>query len=394
MAEQQWLTEKHYLVCPKGVMFKQMKVMSQRHVMFSGNLAATTADTMIGNAFMCMGNLAVAAAPVSALQSKAVAFMVAPGIGLPRIGIPPQLLLFASGAGMVKCNLSALTRVWIDSSPNLVINHHEGLVVGQSKLLCPSEAAMIEAKETFWEAMISTSHNNVGHIASFAFGFLAGRGLGNITGGQAGAPAMYDPASLFGGMNLMSRSANGSAVFSGGAGEVWNSNEKQNGDKLQASGAELTLAIFAAKGSSLTCFPAGTIVHTNNGLLPIEEVRTDELLWTANELSGERELKPIKEIHRRTTLTMMVVELANGTIFEVTPDHRVLTKGEWREIQELNPGDELENIVGEPVAIKHTGSIIRSAVVYNFSVRDNENYFVTEEGILVHNASYTQPAIF
>jgi len=367
MAEQQWLTEKHYLVCPKGVMFKQMKVMSQRHVMFSGNLAATTADTMIGNAFMCMGNLAVAAAPVSALQSKAVAFMVAPGIGLPRIGIPPQLLLFASGAG---------------------------LVVGQSKLLCPSEAAMIEAKETFWEAMISTSHNNVGHIASFAFGFLAGRGLGNITGGQAGAPAMYDPASLFGGMNLMSRSANGSTMFSGGAGEVWNSNENQNGDKLQASGAELTLAIFAAKGSSLTCFPAGTIVHTNNGLLPIEEVRTDELLWTANELSGERELKPIKEIHRRTTLTMMVVELANGTIFEVTPDHRVLTKGEWREIQELNPGDELENIVGEPVAIKHTGSIIRSAVVYNFSVRDNENYFVTEEGILVHNASYTQPAIF
>ena len=105
--ELQWLTEKHYLVCPKGVMFKQMKVMSQRQVSFSGHLAATTADTMMGNAFMCMGNLAVAAPPVSALQSKAVAVMVAPGIGLPRIGIPPQLLLFASGAGMVKCNLSA-----------------------------------------------------------------------------------------------------------------------------------------------------------------------------------------------------------------------------------------------------------------------------------------------
>ncbi|MDB4919071.1 Hint domain-containing protein [Mucilaginibacter sp.] len=91
---------------------------------------------------------------------------------------------------------------------------------------------------------------------------------------------------------------------------------------------------------------------------------------------------------------MMVVELQNGTIFEVTPDHRFLTKGEWREIQELYPGDELENIVGEPVAIKNTGSITRSAVVYNFSVWDNENYFVTEEGVLVHNASYNEPAIF
>jgi hypothetical protein len=394
MAQQQWLTEKHYLVCPKGVMFKQMKVMSQRHVSFSGHLAATTADTMIGNAFMCMGNLAVAAAPVSALQSKAVAFMVAPGIGLPRIGVPPQLLLFASGAGMVKCNLSALTRVWIDSSPNLVINHHEGLVVGQSKLLCPSEAAMIEARETFWEAMVTSSHHNVGHIASFAFGFLAGRGLGNMSGGQAGAPAMYDPASLFGGMNLMSRSVNGSSMFPGPANDVWNSNEKRNGDKLQSSGAELTLAIFAAKGSSLTCFPAGTIVHTSNGLLPIEHITTADLLWTVNELTGERQLKPIKEIHRRTTLTMMVVELQNGTLFEVTPDHRFLTKGEWREIRELNPGDELENIVAEPVAIKNAGSITRNVVVYNFSVWDNENYFVTEEGVLVHNASYTEPAIF
>lgn len=390
MAEQQWLTEKHYLVCPKGVMFKQMKVTSQRHVSFSGHLAATTADTMIGNAFMCMGNLAIAAAPVSALQSKAVAFMVAPGIGLPRIGVPPQLLLFASGQGMVKCNLSAMTRIWIDSSPNLVINHHEGLVVGQSKLLCPSETAMIEAKETFWEAMTSTSHNNVGHIASFAFSFSAGRGLGNMIAAQGGNDAMFDPASLFGNMSVISRSVNGSAMFSAQT-DAWGSEEKQNGDKLQASGIELTLAIFAAKGSSLTCFPAGTIVHTNNGLLPIEEVTANDLLWTVNELIGERELKPIKEIHRRTTLTMIVVELQNGILFEVTPDHRFLTNGRWREIKDLKPADELENIVGQAVKIKHIESMSRNAVVYNFSVYDNENYFVTDEGILVHNASYNQP---
>ncbi|MEN0054578.1 MAG: Hint domain-containing protein [Mucilaginibacter sp.] len=390
MAEQQWLTEKHYLVCPKGVMFKQMKVTSQRQVSFSGHLAATTADTMIGNAFMCMGNLAIAAAPVSALQSKAVAFMVAPGIGLPRVGVPPQLLLFASGQGMVKCNLSAPTRIWIDSSPNLVINHHEGLVVGQSKMLCPSETAMIDAKETFWEAMTSTSHNNVGHIASFAFSFLAGRGLGNMIAAQGGGPAMFNPASLFSNMSVMSRSVNGSAMFSAQA-DDWNTEEKQNADKLQASGMELTLAIFAAKGSSLTCFPAGTIVHTNNGLLPIEAVTINELLWTANELTGERELKPIKELHRRTTLTMMVVELESGTLFEVTPDHRFLTHGEWREIRELKPTDELENIVGQQVKIKNIESMTRNAVVYNFSVYDNENYFVTDDGILVHNASYTQP---
>jgi hypothetical protein len=386
MAQEQWLTEKHYLVCPKGVMFKQMKVMSQRHVFFSGHLAATTADTMIGNAFMCMGMLAAAAPPVSVLQSKAVALMVAPGIGLPRMGIPPQIMMFASGPGMAKCNLSAPTRKWVASSPNLVINHQGGLVVGQSKLLCPSEAVMIEAKETFWEAMVTSSHHNAGHIASFAFGFLAGRGLGTMK--RSSESANYDPASLFGFMNLISRNVSGSSVFSGSADEIWNGEEKRNADKMQDSGAELTLAIFAAKGSSLTCFPAGTLVHTNIGLIPIEDVSISELLWTVNEITGERELKPIKELHRRTTLRMTVVELGNGLIFEVTPDHCFFSNKEWREIEQLAQGDEIENIVGETTIIKNTGTIFKTAVVYNFSVCDNENYFVTTEGVLVHNASY------
>ncbi|WP_293305100.1 hypothetical protein, partial [Pedobacter sp. UBA5917] len=31
------------------------------------------------------------------------------------------------------------------------------------------------------------------------------------------------------------------------------------------------------------------------------------------------------------------------------------------------------------------GFISKSAIVYNFDVQDNENYFVTEDGVLVHN---------
>lgn len=395
MAESQWLTEKHYLVCPKGVMFKQMKVNSQRQVSFSGHLAATSADTMIGNSFMCMGNLAVAAPPVSVLQAKAVAVLVAPAIGLPRIGIPPQLMLFASGQGMMKCNLSAVARIWIDSSPNLVINHHQGLVVGQSKLLCPPEAAIIEIKETFWAAMMSTSHHKVGHIANFSFGFLAGRGLGNMSSTQAGDKAPFNPASLFGKMSTMSRGLSGTSVSGADSGQSdhWTSDEKDNSDKLLASGLELTIAMFAAKGASLTCFPTGTLVHTSNGLLPIEEIQTGALLWTVNETSGQRELKPVKEVHRRTTLSMMVVEMENGILFEVTPDHRFFSDGDWQEIQDLQAGDELENITGDRLRIKNIGLFSRSAVVYNFSVRHNENYFVTEEGLLVHNATYITSAI-
>ncbi len=108
---------------------------------------------------------------------------------------------------------------------------------------------------------------------------------------------------------------------------------------------------------------------------------------------GQRELKPVKEVHRRTTLSMIVVEMENGILFEVTPDHRFFSGGEWQEIQDLQPGDELENITGDLLIIKNIGLFSRSAVVYNFSVRDNENYFVTEEGLLVHNATYITSAI-
>lgn len=388
MMENQWLTEKHYLVCPKGVMFKQMKVTSQRKVSFSGHLAATTADTMTGNAFMCMGMMAATAAPVSVLQSKAIAFMAAPGIGMPRIGIPPQVLLFAGSAGMTKCSLSSPSRKWINSSPNLVISKHQALVVGQSKMLCPTEGVMVETKETFWEAMTSTSRYNTGHIASFAFGFLAGRGLGTMASSQSQDTA-NDPLSLFSRMNSISRLVNGSAVFNESAGEADAAKEeKRAASRLQGSGVEMTLAIFAAKGASLTCFPAGTIVHTGNGLLPVEEITTVMLLWTMNELTLERELKKIKALHRRFTLTMMVIEMENGVIFEVTPDHRFMVNGHWREVRHLAAGDDLENIVGQPTQIRNIEMLRRNAVVYNFSMFDNENYFVTGEGILVHNASY------
>lgn len=386
--EQQWLTEKHYLVCPKGVMFKQMKVMSQRQTYFSGYLAATTLDTMTGNAFMCMGNLAVAAPPVSALQSKAVAVMSFPGAGLPRMGIPPNLLLFASGLGTVKCNLSAPMRKWVGASPNLSINGSQALVVGQSTMVCPSEAAIIEAKDTFWQAMTSTAHRNLGNIASFAYNLLAGRGLGTMSSGQQGAPVMFDPASLSGAASMLSRNVNGTAVFSGKADEVWAGNDHQHNNNLQRSGTELTLAIFAARGATLTCFPAGTPVHTNNGLLAIEKVTQDMLLWTMNEATGEREMKPVKEIHKRTALQMMVFELESGTIFEVTPDHRFMTNDGWKEAAQLQAGDVLESITGEPLPVRNAGTMTRSAIVYNFSMYDNENYFVTEEGVLVHNASY------
>ena len=400
----QWLTEKHYLVCPKGAMFKQMKVTSQTDATFSGNLAATTGDTMKANVFICLGSMAFMAGAIAGLLVAALALLAVPVAGWAMAAIIGGALLLAIGAGYLKCKTNASSRVWINSSPNLIINNNQGLVVGQSQLSCPPESALIDIKETFWDAMMSTSMNNVGHIANFAFGFLAGRGMGSMAGtlGSQGIKAagmefmavarsemgmMFNPASLTGKMSWLCRGMRGFGMFGAYKGQydIWTDDQRSITDKLLASGQELILSIFAAKGASLVCFPAGTLVHTSNGLQQIEEITVGTLLWTVNRISGDRELKPVTETHRRTTLNMIVVELENGTIFEVTPEHRFLVGDDWKEIQELKATDELEEITGEKVRIKNIGFISKSAIVYNFDVLDNENYFVTEDGVLVHN---------
>jgi hypothetical protein len=400
----QWLTEKHYLVCPKGAMFKQMKVTSQDQVTFSGNKVATTADTMKANVFICLGSMAFMAGAIAGLLVAALALLAVPVAGWALALIIGGALLLAIGAGYMKCKTNAAARIWVNSSPNLIIHKKEGLVVGQSQLSCPPEGALIDIKETFWEAMMSTTMNNVGHIANFAFGFLAGRGMGSMVGtlGTQGLRAagteflavartemgaMFNPASLFGKMGWFCRAMRGFGMFGAYKGQydIWTNEEMSVTDKLLASGQELILAIFAAKGASLVCFPAGTTVHTSNGLMYIEDIVVGTLVWTVNETSGQRELKPITQTHRRTTLTMMVVELQNGTIFEVTPEHRFLVNEEWKEIQSISILDELELIDGEKIKVKNIGFISKSAVVYNFDVQDNENYFVIEGGVLVHN---------
>src|SRR5690606_7478004 len=282
----QWLTEKHFLVCPKGVMFKQMKVNSQRKTRFSGHLAATAADTMIGNAFMCMGNLAVAAPPISILQAKAVAMLASPALGLPRLGIPPQLLAFASSMGTMKCNLSAATRQWVGVSNKLRIDGVPALVVGRSTLLCPSEAAVIEAKETFWEAVAAKQLTSVGHLAPFSFMLLAARGLGTLYGAWNTQGSAVSADSLPSMMRVLGRLGTGMDFLPPDS-QVPLRNSLN-------SAVELSISLSASKGETLTCFPAGTLVHTSAGLIPIERIEEGQQLWTKNELCTTRELKPVQ----------------------------------------------------------------------------------------------------
>ena len=79
------------------------------------------------------------------------------------------------------------------------------------------------------------------------------------------------------------------------------------------------------------------------------------------------------------------MELSNGTTLEVTPEHRFFSNGEWVPIEELNVNDTLQLKDNSIVVIENKIIFPTFVEVYNLEIEDNENYYVTEEGILVHN---------
>ena len=45
--------------------------------------------------------------------------------------------------------------------------------------------------------------------------------------------------------------------------------------------------------ASKHCFMAGTLIHTEDGLVPIEEIKPDQLVWAEDPATGERALKRV-----------------------------------------------------------------------------------------------------
>lgn len=62
--------------------------------------------------------------------------------------------------------------------------------------------------------------------------------------------------------------------------------------------------------------------------------------------------------------------------------------GEWRKSGELNIGDEIRTATSDWSKVESIESR-KDAQVYNFEVANNHNYFVGNQGLLVHNTCYT-----
>jgi len=72
MANEQYLTEAHYLTCSKGAKPVRVSVDSQKSIKFSGALAATSKDIQRKANFVCAGAVAFGAGAVAGVATFAV----------------------------------------------------------------------------------------------------------------------------------------------------------------------------------------------------------------------------------------------------------------------------------------------------------------------------------
>ena len=135
------------------------------------------------------------------------------------------------------------------------------------------------------------------------------------------------------------------------------------------------------------CFIAGTLVKSEHGDVPLENVSVGDKVWAWDEETGDVALKSVVETYENETSELIHV-FVNGEEIITTPSHPFYSPVTgWTEAVRLRAGDILVLVNGEYVVVEKIQHEILEApiTVYNFQVEDYHTYYVSDTGILVHN---------
>jgi RHS repeat-associated protein len=137
------------------------------------------------------------------------------------------------------------------------------------------------------------------------------------------------------------------------------------------------------------CFVAGTEILTVEGIKNIEDIQVgDWVIADDPTTSGEIEARQVLNTFVRET-DALVDLYVDGEVISTTGEHPfwVSDKG-WVEAKDLVVGSLLQTRDGRSIDVDKIDKQEGKFEVYNFSVEDFHTYFVSDWGILVHNAEY------
>lgn len=133
------------------------------------------------------------------------------------------------------------------------------------------------------------------------------------------------------------------------------------------------------------CFPAGTPVHTENGLAPIEAIRVGDRVLAYDEAAGNNEYKPVTRLYRNRADQLVNLRIGEE-LLQATPSHPFYVPAiGWLPAKDLKPGYSVLQACGSYAKIKSVETVSWYGEVYNFQVANHHNYYVGQQGVLVHN---------
>ncbi len=171
--------------------------------------------------------------------------------------------------------------------------------------------------------------------------------------------------------------------------------------------AKIEARIFALRHLKM-CFAAGTLVHTQRGLCPIETVRAGDYVLSADTPTMQQQYRLVLEtvttrarkichisyhVQQDSGLSRGSVDeehqLSASAVVACTPEHPfwVVSQQAFVEAKGLVRGDHLQLVTGaEAVVISARVSDAPSGTVtYNLNVDGFHTYYVGNDGVLVHN---------
>ena len=181
--------------------------------------------------------------------------------------------------------------------------------------------------------------------------------------------------------------------ISGDASFTW---EEIKGDLFKVAMTGTSMWGSAKDFGTSYCFVAGTLVITEDGQKPIEEIEVGERVLSENELTGEVAIKTVTETYVNETDELIHIGV-NGETISATPTHPFyVDKLGWTLARSLRAGDVLVLSNGELVTVEWVQhEILESPIkVYNFEVEEFHTYFVGENGIFVHNGCGDNQSVY
>ncbi len=140
----------------------------------------------------------------------------------------------------------------------------------------------------------------------------------------------------------------------------------------------------------MDCLAAGTLVWTDAGPAPIEQIRVGDLVLAQDQDSGELAYQPVLRTTIRPQGPLVRVCLINREVLETSGGHLFWVAGTgWTKARDLQSGCELHGVTGVVrVSLAESGS---TAETYNLVVANFHSYFVGDGKILCHDNTVRRP---